>query len=356
MKMKNILVVGLEHIADDPAGLAFELENLGFHTIFLSENTGKHVCTPSLKPTIFHMKNKLSLDIINLIRKILDFKPVITEHYLHSPSQIKNVAYIIISKLFRIKTNVVCTGGEILYWKKHSFYKKICIKVILFLTDSFVIKENYMEPYINKNKITNLKKSHYIHNGVSLNYNKLLINTEKNNNFILFYNSFKDWRNIDFLIETANKYLINNNNVIFLIVGARNHLEYNKYSNLVKHPNIILLMNNNNREFYYSLADIFILPADLVWLNVSLLEAMSLRIPCIIPNVKDSEKIINHKKNGLIYNHMDKNDLINKIDALIKNKQLRKQLGINARKTIINSFSNEKRAKMFVDVYKQLLS
>ena len=70
------------------------------------------------------------------------------------------------------------------------------------------------------------------------------------------------------------------------------------------------------------------------------LQYMSLGIPVIATNVGMNKKIIKNMENGLLVNN-DDNEWINAINILIKDYDLRNNIGKNSRKTISENYSTD---------------
>ena len=99
--------------------------------------------------------------------------------------------------------------------------------------------------------------------------------------------------------------------------------------------------------YYYSAADIGVWPSRA---TITIVEAMSCRLPVIIPN----RKVVNHfiKKGGGINFELDNiNDLKEKINFLINNKKERNRLSKEARKTVEENFSYRKIAERLINIY-----
>jgi glycosyltransferase involved in cell wall biosynthesis len=97
-------------------------------------------------------------------------------------------------------------------------------------------------------------------------------------------------------------------------------------------------------------SDIFILPSHQEGLSISLLEAMSYGMACIVNNFG-----VPFKK-GSVYEMQDNNPLTiaKSILEIISNKTLFNQLRENARKEIIENYSVNKFAQEYYDIYKKL--
>jgi len=89
----------------------------------------------------------------------------------------------------------------------------------------------------------------------------------------------------------------------------------------------------------YNLADIFVLPSYVEGLSCSLLEAMSCGKPVITSHQYPlRHDAVTHEFNGLLIQAGDLNALSSSLYLLINDEKLRKKLGHNARKTILDRF------------------
>jgi glycosyltransferase involved in cell wall biosynthesis len=100
-------------------------------------------------------------------------------------------------------------------------------------------------------------------------------------------------------------------------------------------------------------SELFILPSLYEGNPKALLEAMACGLPCIGTNVEGIREIIKHKENGYLCD-IDTNSIRNTISELLKNENLRKILGQNARKTILEKFSLKKILEKEIEIYKSL--
>jgi L-malate glycosyltransferase len=84
-------------------------------------------------------------------------------------------------------------------------------------------------------------------------------------------------------------------------------------------------------------------------------EAMSCGVPVIISDVGDNSEWVNEGKNGLIFPVGDSEALASKIIYLLSNSQLKKNIGIAGRQTILNKFSWEKEMAKVDTIYSELI-
>ena len=105
--------------------------------------------------------------------------------------------------------------------------------------------------------------------------------------------------------------------------------------------NVVLMgwANKQVKKEAYSKADIFILPSHFEGFPNSLVEAMSAELPVISSNVGAVGDIIEDGINGFIFDSKNINQLVEKIETLISDSDLRMLMAINARKKITKKFT-----------------
>ncbi|MDB4795765.1 glycosyltransferase, partial [Verrucomicrobia bacterium] len=104
-------------------------------------------------------------------------------------------------------------------------------------------------------------------------------------------------------------------------------------------------------EQYFENSKIFVLPADIVFCNFALLEAMMRGLTPVISNVEGANIIVENNKSGLI-RAINAEEFANAIIYLLQNDQLRIEMGIEARKQILLNFNSELLASQLITFYK----
>lgn len=129
------------------------------------------------------------------------------------------------------------------------------------------------------------------------------------------------------IIEAVNK--INNPNVKMMFIGKYD-AEYKKAINeIVKKYRLedktifLEFVDSKNLNFYYSAADIAVWPD---MFTISTIEASAVGLPIIIPDYEGYEHRIKNN-NGFSIKPGDLCDLILKLELLINDKELRKEMG-----------------------------
>ena len=104
---------------------------------------------------------------------------------------------------------------------------------------------------------------------------------------------------------------------------------------------------------YYCAADVFVFPSFYEAFSLATLEAVASGLPLITTKINGTEELVKEGYNGFFVKR-DPKDIAEKINILIKDENLRKQMSKNARKTAEN-YSWDKCAKRTAEVYEELL-
>ena len=109
------------------------------------------------------------------------------------------------------------------------------------------------------------------------------------------------------------------------------------------------------REIYKEM-DIVVLPSWREGLSKSLLESASMSLPIITTDVPGCKDIIINEHSGLLVPSRNKEKLKSAIKTYLKNPELAKKFGLNARKTVIKNFSVEIINNQILKIYEDFLN
>ncbi len=125
-------------------------------------------------------------------------------------------------------------------------------------------------------------------------------------------------------------------NVSLLIVGTGVKTEERMFRNDCR---IRIVPPTNNIVPYLQIMDIFVLPSLTETSSLATMEAMSTGLAVVATPVGSIKEYIRDKSNGIIFPKQNPYVLSLKLEYLIKNPELRKKLGENARKTILANYT-----------------
>ncbi len=99
------------------------------------------------------------------------------------------------------------------------------------------------------------------------------------------------------------------------------------------------------------------LPSVREGLPIALLEAMASRLPCIATRLPGStEGLIDHGVNGVLVEPDDTDGLAEAIRTLLSDSDRAARLGIAARETVVDRYSIQRTAPLWLSAYRELAS
>lgn len=103
------------------------------------------------------------------------------------------------------------------------------------------------------------------------------------------------------------------------------------------------------------IADIFLVPSENESFGLSALEAMSCEVPVIGTNVGGHPELIEHGKTGFLAEVGDIEKMAQYGIELLKNEDLRRKIGKNARQVVIEKFQQDKVVDIYEKYYDEIL-
>lgn len=146
-------------------------------------------------------------------------------------------------------------------------------------------------------------------------------------------------------------------NACLLIVGdgpERNSLEHLANASGIK-DRIFFAGRRSNMSAVYGAIDVFVLPSLIEGLPMALLEAMSSALPVIATDVGDVRTVVDSEVGNLV-RPGDVEALSSSIRSFARDDQRRVQMGLNARRRIVNEFSSTAMTGKYLEIYRQLLA
>ncbi len=118
---------------------------------------------------------------------------------------------------------------------------------------------------------------------------------------------------------------------------------------------VIMLGHREDIDKILPNLDIFVLPSNMEALGTSILEAGACGIACIGSKVGGIPECIKDNKTGFLFENQNVKELQEKLEILIKEKNLREKFGKNARELIEKNFSVDAMVKKTEELYESLI-
>lgn len=137
----------------------------------------------------------------------------------------------------------------------------------------------------------------------------------------------------------------------------RENIEKEISKNKIKNIVMAGYMSTENQKLFhafYERADVYIAPS--VWsepFGLTILEAMAAHTPVIATKKGGVLSIIKDKENGFLINSRNSKQIAETVNMLLDNDALRKTIGDNAYRAVVEKFTWSKIASQFEDIYKK---
>ena len=173
---------------------------------------------------------------------------------------------------------------------------------------------------------------------------------------ITFIGRLIDGKGLSDLMNAVKKL---NSNFRLFIVGdgpQKNELE-NLAKKLGFREKIIFFGHKKFEEAMgiLKISDIFVNPSYTEGLPTSVIEAAFCKKAIIATNVGGTPEIITDNQSGYLINPKDIPTLKNKLEILINNETLRKELGNNAYNEMLNKFNWNKSIERYLEIFDKML-
>jgi glycosyltransferase involved in cell wall biosynthesis len=297
--------------------------------------------------------------------------------YFYSKKLINKNKYDLTHSFF----SVPCGFLSYLFWKKHKIpyivslrgadvpgyaerfafiYKFITplIKLIWKKAEAVVSNSEGLKELALKSEAD--QKIEIIHNGVNVNNFFPIGKKENNEKFIITPGASRltSRKGLKYLIRAVHKLAIKYPEIYLKIMGDGQE-EKERLEILVKElgiQNQVEFLGRIPREKtapYYQEADVFVLPSLNEGMSNAMLEALATGLPIISTNTGGAKELIKEDKNGFIIKFRDSEDIAEKIEKLINDKDMAGRMGAESRK-IAESLSWENIAKKYYNLYKEI--
>ena len=263
----------------------------------------------------------------------------------------RSALFISLAKFFKRKVIVHIHGGGFkeYYEKNTSFVRKYLLKC-----DAIVALTQYWKEYFNGLGFENVV--------IVPNIVDFPVSQDRNYNdrkiHILYLGLITKAKGIYDLLDVINAYKTEFEDKITLHVGGNG--ETTTLQNIIKEHNMSNIVqfegwvSGDKKVKLFNNADIFILPSYTEGLPISILEAMSYKLPVISTPIGGIPEVINNGENGLLFTPGDKEGLYKALIKLVSEKESREEMGEKSYKRVLPHFSKNV-SVILENIYKVLL-
>jgi len=172
---------------------------------------------------------------------------------------------------------------------------------------------------------------------------------------ILFVGRFVKEKGVEYLIRSMRYVKYKNSKAILLLIGS-GPLEH-EYLTLAKQYGIDMRIlgpiPNTLLPAYYNAADIFVLPSLLEPAGIALTEAQACGVPVVATYAGGTPERVKNMTTGLLVPPADPKNLASAIISLLRDKEIRLNMGKEARKYILDNFDWDRITTKILQIYRQ---
>lgn len=306
--------------------------------------------------------NSYSKYVTKFTKKNVDIPDVIHAHHLY----MDGYGMIELSKKWDVPLVIVEHGAilkEIIYWKY--MYDKI-IKT-LNTADHIMCVSNDLVSIALKHGIDNEKVS-LVPIGVDVDIFKKgdadmikkEFHIENDIKIVLYVGQLISRKGLNYFIEAIPRVLDIQKKIFFIFIGTGSHKKYLinlcLKRNIQKNVKFLGGLDVNQLIKWYSIADIMVLPSLSEGRPTVIYEAMSCELPVIATDVGGVSEQVKNGYNGIIFKSRDTKALADNLNYLLCNEDVRKNMGKNGRKRIIEQgWTWDNHARNVIKIYKKVL-
>ena len=170
------------------------------------------------------------------------------------------------------------------------------------------------------------------------------------------------WYNLDALIESFNDIIVSGRSKVHLLLVGDGILKSELHEliqkhNLSHHVTMTGWIEHSKIPEYINTMDVAVLPNSNSWGSpMKIFEYMFMGKPVIAPAYSPIEEVIFTGKNGILFNPGNYGELKQAMFTLIDNNDLRREIGDNARETIVENHTWAKNVEKIIKIYEWIKS
>ncbi|NVM05305.1 MAG: glycosyltransferase family 4 protein [Candidatus Helarchaeota archaeon] len=185
------------------------------------------------------------------------------------------------------------------------------------------------------------------------------LNLDPNFRYILLVNRIALPQKDPFtVLESIKDYVLKNKDIKLVIIGDGPDLpklkkkikEYNLMNKVIHYK----FVTHDKMPLFYNVADCFILHSKFEGMPKVVLEAFATKTPVIASNIHSIRYLVKHKKNGILVEFQNKNQILKAVKMIFSDDKLRDNIVTNAF-NFIQDFTWEKISYNLIKLYRKEL-
>lgn len=305
--MKNkITILGIDNFSKKNIGQLDCILKNGYELDIFTNNV--------LSDSILNTQNRAKVYILeksffNRFKQIYKYLKLYSESIHHAeiyPGGRFAFVYVLLCRVFKIKT-IAVERGDLLYYSRYDKLTQFSMRTVYKNSDIVWYRESYKN-FDTKKELVKFKSKQilFIHNSIDIKRTK--INYKNKKDLFLWVNSLKNFRYPEWFVNNLNdiKFANTTNILLGLKKNTKDTFERSKQDYIMNNKTVNLeIFEFIEPHAYYLKSKFFVLASDVVFLNNSLLEAMSYGLVPLISDVQYSKLIVDDGINGFIFEHTE---------------------------------------------------
>ena len=287
----------------------------------------------------FHIFYANILVLFNLLLvKLLFGRVVLTIHDVASLARIGSPS-IMSSFIYKL-TDLILTHNK--------FSEDEIIKIDTSLKESIhIVPHGNYTPFINIQKNKNKSREY------------LELPNEKT--ILLFFGMIKKVKGLEVLLKSLRKVVDTNPDTVLLIAGRSWENDFAIYQEIIDRnnlsKNIILhkkFIPHEDVEHYYCASDLVVLPYTKIYQSGVLMMALSYEKPALVSDLSPLKEVVIDNENGFLFKSEDVNDLAEKLNSILFDKEKLERVRKNGNTLINAKFSWDEIGRLTKKAYQIL--
>lgn len=320
--------------------------NIGLEKLVELEYLETFIEGSKLKKFLFALKSLLKF------KKVAMNKDIIHIHMSSRGSFYRKSLFILKSYKMNKKIILHIHGSEF-----EKFYKDECNAILKKYVRNIFRKCNKIialsdEWKLILSEIENENKIEVLYNSIEIKENKNSKDYSKKK--ILFLGRIGQRKGVYDILEVAPQIIYKHPDVEFIIAGDGEVDKFRKLcekKQINKNVNILGWTAGDKKIELLNEATVYLLPSYNEGMPISILEAMSYRLPIVSSNIGGIPQLVTDGEEGYLFNAGDVSELVRILDKILSDSKLREHLGTNSFNKVSEKFNLEKNISMLYEIY-----